>query len=376
VSWTCPSSTVTPGTSVEMTYTISSWSGGTPSADAVKFAVKPLDSSTPSGGVATSWATPWKRCSSSNDTCTRRTVKIQFSPIFLGAKLETRVGKTFTTTSEACAFRVKREDGGGKKQDAGPQKDGPVADAPKKADAKPKKDAGIKDIKQQADAPLKDKEVKGDVVYCDLASTTSLYPVADAYIRGGKYQNSNYGKASNLFVKSRTFLDDFSRKIYLAFDVSSVTSKPKKATLSLTIAKHPSKVSMVHGLFGITDNKDWNPATLGENAITWANAPKNNTFSAHLFLNEGKTPKDAVRLLASQTVNHADPPGTVYSFDVSSYVLWALGHDKSYSTLSASDADKKITFMVSWTAPTSANIDGYSFASREASCGRPLLTIQ
>ncbi len=361
VSWTCPGEQVKAGATVDITYNINRWTGGTPATDAVKALARELQSDSISSEVELSWISSWQPCGNPKD-CTRRRLRVKFKASFTGARIETTVKKSYGSTGKVCRFTTINLDGG--------------VDASKKIDAQPKKDAPAGDAKPKADGPLKDKPAKTDKVYCDLASTSVFYPAADTYIRAGTYQTTNYGKSTSLFVKSRTFLDNFSRKTYLVFDLATVKTKPTSATLSLTIAKHPAKLSMVHGLYGITDNKDWDPGALAETAINWANAPKNDTASAHLFLDQGTAATNAVRLITSQNINAADPAGTVYNFDVTAYVNWALGYNSGYASPATSDSDKKITLMLSWTTPPSANADGFGFASKEATCGRPLLTIK
>src|SRR5688572_14011932 len=66
------------------------------------------------------------------------------------------------------------------------------------------------------------------ILLLSVASTAhavNLDPTADAHVRSGVHQNSNYGSVATLEIKkSASATDDFNREIYLKFDLSSVTS--------------------------------------------------------------------------------------------------------------------------------------------------------
>ena len=223
-----------------------------------------------------------------------------------------------------------------------------------------------------------DGSTKQDAPSLDLAlsdgGAPGLLPIADAYLVAAQYATNNYGSSTVLVVKTRG-LNEFTRKSYLAFDLASFQGSVASATLRLTASGHNGAAATQQlALYGITDNNDWNIAALPENAINWNNAPKNNTSSAYRFLGQGPAASDAARLLATKTISTADAPGTVYTFDVTEYVRWALGQNAGYSSLATSDADKKITFMLSTSLDTTLNI-GFTFSSRQAASGAPRLVV-
>lgn len=89
---------------------------------------------------------------------------------------------------------------------------------------------------------------------------------ADAYVRSGSFQNSNFGTATSLAIKkSASPTDDFNREIYLKFDLSEVTSI-RSAKLQLHGSSSTPEIVAVDLYSAATTS--WS-----EGGITWANRP-------------------------------------------------------------------------------------------------------
>jgi len=185
-------------------------------------------------------------------------------------------------------------------------------------------------------------------------------PVADAYIRGGPFADTPYGASDILLIKGITG-GEYARKTYLVFDVPSYS--PGHA-LQLTLRRHTAANPREARLYGVSDDNDWDPATLAEETITWNNAPHNVTASGTAFGN----PADGVSLLATFILNNEDPPGTVYQLDISDYVRW---HRPPVG-----DANGLITLLLAHSAEIAGD-DGSEFYSREAAdaCNRPRIVL-
>lgn len=89
----------------------------------------------------------------------------------------------------------------------------------------------------------------------------TLNPTKDAHVRGGSSSSVNYGTATEMEIKQSTN-EDFFRKIYMTFDLSSVT-EIEHAVVKLYTNSTASRPVTVYE----TDNS-WT-----EGAITWSNAP-------------------------------------------------------------------------------------------------------
>jgi hypothetical protein len=209
---------------------------------------------------------------------------------------------------------------------------------------------------------------------------------ADAYVRGGVESASTpHGNDIRLLVKGDPGLN-FARKTYLVFDISSAPEGFETATLVLTLDRHVDRQPA--DLSGIidNDNDDWDPADPVEGAITWNNAPQNDLSSGIAFLGQGDGPGAGVRVLApGYTFDRADvsgdpdPEGTQYAFDVTDFMLWAVGRNASFSSSSpAGDDDRFVTLLLALSAE--GNADGSSLDSRdvpdEEMCNRPFLHFE
>lgn len=109
-----------------------------------------------------------------------------------------------------------------------------------------------------------------DVTYTASFSATvtdTIMPVADAFVRAGKYANSNFGTSIILYSK-KSPSTDFRREVYLRFDISSFTAGISSAVLrlygALNSTQDPSVPIEVHNVSDLT----WPEA-----AITWNNKP-------------------------------------------------------------------------------------------------------
>jgi hypothetical protein len=207
---------------------------------------------------------------------------------------------------------------------------------------------------------------------------------ADAYVRGGvDNANTPFGNARNLLVKGDPGLN-FARKTYMVFDLSSAPEGFTTATLVLTLDRHVDRQPA--DLSGIIDTDDWDPGDLPEGAITWNDAPRNDTSSGIAFLGQGDGPASGVRVLApGYTFDRADlpgdpdPEGTQYGFDVTDFMLWADGRNESFSSSSpGGDDDEMVTLLLALSAE--GNADGSALHSRdvpdEEMCSRPFLHFE
>lgn len=99
-----------------------------------------------------------------------------------------------------------------------------------------------------------------------IAQTVTLNPTADAHVRSGTHQNSNYGSATTLEIKkSANPADDFNREIYLKFDLANVTSVQTAKLRLYGSAGSPEVVS--------TDLYSASNTSWSETGITWSNKP-------------------------------------------------------------------------------------------------------
>jgi hypothetical protein len=204
----------------------------------------------------------------------------------------------------------------------------------------------------------------------------NLVTIADAYIKGdgpeGNDSDNNFGSTTNLILKSVTNAW-FTRKIYMAFDISSLSGSVSSAYLVLTLRRHVDQVNgpQPANVYGIVDDGDWDPGALAETAITWNNAPRNDVSSPFGF---EQSPGVQLRIpaydldLGSDGV--VDPDGTKYALDVTDYV-----NDRQMY-----DADQLISILIVADNPTRANENGSEFESRnvpdEQQCDRPFLYVE
>jgi hypothetical protein len=218
-----------------------------------------------------------------------------------------------------------------------------------------------------------------------------LPAIADAFIRGDGFSNTPYGEEQRLAIKS-VINQSFTRKIYIAFDVSP--RRPfdpdnpgfVKAYLVLSLRRHIGDVNPATepgpqpvDVLGITDDNDWDPATLPENEITWDNAPRNVTAAMPSLPQFEQGPGVPLLIPAYDfdvpprgevdLGTESDPPGvTRYALDITEYVEERLEND----------ADGTITVLMAASNPMNINQEGSDFWSLQApdECNRPLLHFE
>lgn len=98
-----------------------------------------------------------------------------------------------------------------------------------------------------------------------LSGTTSLAPLADAFVRDGTYATTNYGSTGTLTVKADTA--SYARKSMLKFDLSSVEGTITGASLRLT--------PVAAGMTGVVHNLYLTAPGWDESTVSWSNRPTN-----------------------------------------------------------------------------------------------------
>lgn len=151
---------------------------------------------------------------------------------------------------------------------------------------------------------------------CTGATQASLNPVADAFVRGSTYANTNYGSSNDLITK---FVgnDKYHRKSYLKFDLTAYDATDlTSATLELKVLSN-SGGSAAQNLFHVQDD-NW-----AENSITWNNQPT----SASLI-----------------TGFTAPSAGQSVSIDISAAVISALNENKILTLKIEGTNNKFVTY--------------------------------
>jgi RHS repeat-associated protein len=97
-----------------------------------------------------------------------------------------------------------------------------------------------------------------------VAATTTLEPIADAYVLDGSWANSNFGTSTWLFTKTDNTAQLENYDSYLKFDLSTVASVAS-ATLRLNSASGDQTIGGT--LYAVSDT------TWSETGITWNNKP-------------------------------------------------------------------------------------------------------
>jgi len=137
------------------------------------------------------------------------------------------------------------------------------------------------------------------------ASSKTLFPLADAFVRNGSYGATNYGSDTSLLVKGSTSTG-YARTSYVKFALDSVTSVGS-AKLRMYGRNADNTINTDISAFG-ADNDSWT-----ENGITFNNAPAASTPA----------------LTAAGVTDQAK----YYDFDVTDYVKAQLAGDKVVSFL-------------------------------------------
>lgn len=178
--------------------------------------------------------------------------------------------------------------------------------------------------------------VSSDVSISVIDSNTTEYtvnisPDADAFVRGGTYGNANYGSETTLLIKSSS--DNFTRKVIMKFDLSSIEGTISSAILKLNVKGMSSNVNC--SIYQVSDDS-WTEPT-----VTWNNVPS-----------QGQ--ELLKKALSTSNV------GSYVEFDLTNYIQSEHGGDNQASFILFDPDHTDIT---------------YDFYSKENSTNRPLLEI-
>lgn len=100
------------------------------------------------------------------------------------------------------------------------------------------------------------------------------FPVADAYVRDGSYDDSNYGSDSTLVIKKD--VSTYNRVSYLKFDLNSYpVNNIDSIKLKLFKSKANSNVKVTQWQIWLCSEDSWN-----EDSITWNNKPGTDSLLA------------------------------------------------------------------------------------------------
>ena len=92
----------------------------------------------------------------------------------------------------------------------------------------------------------------------------------DSFVRGGSYENTNYGSVTTLNVKKPSSNLSYLRNAYLKFDVTNYSNVSSATMYIYARAKSAMDVNV-----GYASDDNWN-----ENSITYANAPNFNSYDS------------------------------------------------------------------------------------------------
>lgn len=163
---------------------------------------------------------------------------------------------------------------------------------------------------------------------------TIISASGDAYVEGGTSANTNFGGATDLYVKNNGDESNLSREAYFQFDLSSLT-EVESVKLRL-YALSSSAENQSHQASSVSD--DWT-----EGSITWANRPKGGT------------------VLGSWTVG----PSQSVEIDVTSHVRQSIQND-----------DNVLSVRVYRPTPaTGTNITAYASREHGTADFRPKLIV-
>lgn len=169
------------------------------------------------------------------------------------------------------------------------------------------------------------------------ASAATVVASDDAHIRGGTFENTNFGSTGGLLLKSNATID-FRRKVFVKFDVSAF-SNFSNSMFSLFSADNNGDFDIEVYAMDDAQGDGWDEST-----ITWANAP---AFNQSIDDTAGGT------LIGSYTVNDTDPVGTEYKVQ---------GAALDNFLNNARGADGLVTFIIITTNTT--NPFGMAFGSQ------------
>lgn len=171
-----------------------------------------------------------------------------------------------------------------------------------------------------------------------------IFPEADAYVRGGKYDNDTFGNTSQLVLKNALPNEEYTRESFLRFNLNELPRNTGTAKLRMYVgAGHASVVDASWSVLAVEDD-NWNEST-----VTWNTKP--NMGSALI----GGALLD---------VQNGALTGNYIEWDVTDQFLYEL------------NSDRKISFKV--TANPGDQNAWVVFSSREHSNvnQRPVLVIE
>ncbi|NLY18660.1 MAG: DNRLRE domain-containing protein [Clostridiaceae bacterium] len=178
-----------------------------------------------------------------------------------------------------------------------------------------------------------DFKVTNHKVTTGASMPVTFNPVADAFVRGGSYANSNYGTSTTLEVKVDNN-NSYVRKSYLKFNYGSISgSSVQSAKLRVYVSSFEGDASTIK-LYG-NSVENWS-----ESSITWNNAPAASTYIESIYVSAA---------------------GQWYEIDVTNYV-------------NSNMSDKTVSFVLLNDGTYTAGNRTF-FSSREASDNKPKLVI-
>src|SRR5690606_37466338 len=110
-------------------------------------------------------------------------------------------------------------------------------------------------------------------IQADIILTTGTGNGSDSYVNAGANQNTNYG-SNETALELMGSANDFLRKAYFRFDLSSVPGPITEASLSFRINSPDGNTGggpvRLYGLNDAVEGESW-----AETGINWNNAPAN-----------------------------------------------------------------------------------------------------
>jgi methionine-rich copper-binding protein CopC len=164
---------------------------------------------------------------------------------------------------------------------------------------------------------------------------TTLEASADAFVRAGIYDDTNYGTSPTLVVKNSATADT-QRKSYIRFDLTGqdISATPN-ASLQFAVSSAwvDATALQVYGLKNADAGESW-----GESTITWNNAPANTTSSGDGLVSS------RVTLLGTLATTGAQPVGQVLELRSAALDAFLLA-----------DTDDRVTFIVTRASTAAGN---------------------
>lgn len=134
--------------------------------------------------------------------------------------------------------------------------------------------------------------------------TQNLLPSKDSFVRGGSYDDDNYGTNTTVIAKESTSAN-YDRKIYVQFDLSSVSGTVSDASLTFDVANISANVTAK--IYQV-DTDSWT-----ETGITWNNKPSTNGLIESFSVNTSAT---SVTFNVTDYVNAQAAGDDVVSFQI------------------------------------------------------------